>query len=218
MIKLKTVISIVAAMLIGVSSTGAMALGHSGGGGLGGMLGGGGGDKVDFAAAESEVVGLINGSLKNLATAQAKILGALGLKEDAAVAEQNAKDLESGSLTGKDEMASKIDSSKALNDKIVAKLSEKQALDAGAKAEFGKSLLPYAKGVITGVQGGKKAMETFKSLSANPMQLTKFGTLAYVGKEAPGLISNFVDATKAIKDFATFQGIPTDDLAEASGL
>jgi len=182
------------------------------------MGGDSGGSQGDFGAAETEVVGLINSALKNLSTSQAMILDALGLKDDAAVAQQNAEDLENGSITGKDEIASKLESSQALNDKIVAKLAEKEQLDSDAKSKFGQSLLPYAKGVVSGVQAGKKAADTLKSLSANPMQLTKFGTLAYVGKEAPTMISNFVDATGAIKDFATYQGIPTDDLAEASGL
>lgn len=203
------------AMVVGLGSTGAMAFGLPKAGSL---LGGGSDEKVDFQSAEGEVVTLITGSLRNLAQAQALILDALGLKQDAAVAEKNASDLESGSLTGKDEMESQINSSKELNDKIVAKLSERQELSDEAKATFGKSLLPYAKGVVTGVEGGKKAIDSFKALSSNPMQLRKFGTLAFVGREAPGLIGNFIDSTKAIKDFASFQGIPTENLAEASGL
>lgn len=207
-------LSYTTAVILMFSVTGCSALG-----GLGGLMGGdSGGSQGDFGAAETEVVGLINSALKNLSTSQAMILDALGLKDDAAVAQQNAEDLENGSITGKDEIASKLESSQALNDKIVAKLAEKEQLDSDAKSKFGQSLLPYAKGVVSGVQAGKKAADTLKSLSANPMQLTKFGTLAYVGKEAPTMISNFVDATGAIKDFATYQGIPTDDLAEASGL
>ena len=181
-------------------------------GGIGGALGGGSGDSVDFGATEGEVVGLINTSLKNLSKAQSIMLDALGLKDEAAVAEKNAQDLEKGDITGKDELADKIKNSKSLSDKIVAKLKQKEALSAEAKKKFGTGILPYGKGVIAGISGAKKAADALKSMSSNPMNLTKFGTLVYVGKEAPGLLSMFADATSAIKDFSTHQGIKTDEL------
>lgn len=189
-------------------------------GGIGGALGGGSKESVDFGATEGEVVGLINTSLKNLSKAQVIMLDALGLKEDAAVAEKNANDLSKGEITGKDELADKIENSKALSEKIVAKLKKKEALSDDAKKKFTTGLLPYGKGVVSGIAGAKKAADAFQSMSSNPMNLTKFGTLVYVGKEAPGLLSMFADATSAIKDFSSQQGIKTDDLsaAEESGL
>jgi len=66
----------------------------------------------------------------------------------------------------------------------------------------------------------KKAADAFKSMSSDPMNLKKFGTLVYVGKKAPGLLSMFADATSVIKDFSLQHGINTDELTAAveSGL
>ena len=183
-------------------------------------LGGGSKDSVDFGATETEVVGLINSSLKNLSKSQVIMLRALGLKEDAAVAEKNANDHSKGEITGKDELADKIENSKALSEKIVAKLKKKESLSADAQEEFTSGLLPYGKGTVAGIAGAKKAADAFKSMSSDPMNLKKFGTLVYVGKKAPELLSMFADATSAIKDFSLQHGINTDDLtaADESGL
>ncbi len=185
---------------------------------LGGLMGGSSGG--DFGATEGEVVGLINTSLQNLTKSQAIMLDALDLKDEAAVAENTAKSLEDGSLTGKDELAEQIENAKSTNEKIKAEMSKNVALSEDAKRKFGTALLPYGKGVVAGISGAKKAADALKSLSSDPMNITKFGTLVYVGKEAPGLLSMFADATSSIKDFATYQGINTDDLsaADESGL
>ena len=208
-------VAIVSVAIVLVPNANAFSLG-----GIKSALGGGSNESVDFGTTESEVVGLINTSLKNLSQAQEIMAAALGLKEVAAIAEKNANDLSKGEITGKDELADKIKNSKSLTEKIVAKLKQKEELSAEAKKKFTSGLLPYGKGVVSGIAGAKKAADAFQSMSSNPMNLSKFGTLVYVGKEAPGLISMFADATSAIKDFSSQQGIKTDDLkaAEESGL
>jgi len=183
-----------------------------------GALGGAGksGSSGNIATAEKEVVALMETSLKEMSLSQAIMLFALGLKEDASVAEKNAKDLSAGALTGQDAMEKKIISSKALNDKISEKMAQKVALNDEAKKQLGNALPPYAKGVIAGVQGGKKATDVAKTVVANPLELQKYATLAYVAKEAPTMTSNFISTTKTIMDYATYQGVDASPLADAA--
>lgn len=174
--------------------------------------------KIDLVAAEEDVVRLISSSLRNLTLAQAIIFEAIGLKEEAAIAEEYAQSMEEGSLMGKKEMKTNISRSKEMNDKIVEKLAEKQDLGEDAKVVFATSLPPYAQGAISGIQGSQRAISIAQSIQSNPLNILKFGTVVFVAKEAPGLISSFTDTTGAIQDFATYQGIPTEDLSEVSGL
>ena len=79
--------------------------------------------KIDLVAAEEDVVRLISSSLRNLTLAQAIIFEAIGLKEEAAIAEEYAQSMEEGSLMGKKEMKTNISRSREMNDKIVEKLA-----------------------------------------------------------------------------------------------
>jgi len=174
--------------------------------------------EIDLVAAEEDVVRMISSSLRNLTLAQAIIFEAIGLKEEAAIAEEYAQSMEEGSLMGKKEMETNISRSKEMNEKIVEKLAEKQDLDEDAKVMFATSLPPYAKGAISGIQGSQRAISIAQSIQSNPLNVLKFGTVLFVAKEAPGLISSFMDTTGTIQEFATYQGIPTEDLEEVSGL
>jgi hypothetical protein len=174
--------------------------------------------KVDLVAAEEDVVRMISSSLLNLTLAQVIIFEAIGLKEEAAIAEEYANSMEEGSLMGKKEMEANISKSQELNEKIVEKLEEKQDLDEDAKVMFATSLPPYAKGAMSGIQGSQRAIEIAQSIQSNPLNVLKFGTVIFVAKEAPGLISSFTATTGALQDFATYQGIPTEDLEEVAGL
>lgn len=174
--------------------------------------------KVDLVAAEEDVVRMISSSLLNLTLAQVIIFEAIGLKEEAAIAEEYANSMEEGSLMGKKEMEANISKSQELNEKIVEKLEEKQDLDEDAKVMFATSLPPYAKGAMSGIQGSQRAIEIAQSIQSNPLNVLKFGTVIFVAKEAPGLISSFTATTGALQNFATYQGIPTEDLEEVAGL
>jgi len=189
------------------------------------------GSSGNIATAENEVVALMETSLKEMSSSQAIMLLALGLIEESSIAENNAKDLSAGALTGQDAMEKKIISSKALNDKISEAMAQKVALNDEAKEQLGNALPPYARGVIAGVLGGIKATAIVKkvvanplgvaidvaiSVVANPLELQQFTTLVYIAKEAPAMIYNFISTTKTIMDYATYQGVDASPLADAA--
>jgi hypothetical protein len=188
-----------------LSATGALALNL--GNLAGGLSGGGSKDGADMAATQTEVVLSFNIALKGLSQAQAKMAGALGLKEEAALAAENAAAFEAGSITGKDELSSKIVSSNQINEKLIAAMEAKPKLDEEAKSKFASSLPPFGIGVVAGINGIKKAVDSLQAATSDPMQVMKLGTLIYLAKEGPNLLKSFGNVTQAISAYTSYQGI-----------
>lgn len=155
-------------------------------GGLGAALGGGakGGGSV---TAESLVKNYVSGA-KNVLSADAKLLAAVGLKDQAANAELQAKNLTEGATASNLEDAAKVqtDSSKALSEKLDGK---KVVLDAEGKKMFGRGVVDLVKGLsdykkmssdvsnfkpsLTSIGGaGEAAMVVVKTLPDNTTNLT----------------------------------------------
>jgi hypothetical protein len=163
---------------------------------------------------QAELLVSVSASLRNLFKAEQMMAAALGLKSDAASAEKDAADLSNGDLTGKDGMSKEIENSIALNDTITQELKKGHALSDESKAQFTSALLPYGAGTAQMVVAAKKAADAGKSLasSIDPTVLFKLGSLIYMAKESPALISNFGGATSQIITFASSQGIDASPL------
>lgn len=195
--------SLAAALALSVTGAIAFSLGNA----VGALTGGGAKGGVDMVATQTEVVLSFNVALKGLSQAQAKMADALGLKEEAALATKNAADFEAGSITGKDELSSKIVSSSKITEKLMTALEAKPKLDEAAKSKFASGLPPYGIGVVAGINGIKKAVDSLEAASSDPMQLMKLGTLIYLAKEGPSLLKSFGNATQAISTYTSSQGI-----------
>jgi hypothetical protein len=189
--------------------------------GLKDVVGGGKGGGVDvdnLMNDQSELLKQVSAALLNLATSQALMAEALGLKEQAAIAAQNADALESGDLTGKDDMEKQINSSQEVSNAIHEKLNESEGLSAEGKATFAKSLPPYGLGSVGVVTTSKKAIEQAKGVSSTKdlTILSKLGPLLSYSKKAPGLIQSFTASTGSIIKFSKANGIDTTDLEKAT--
>lgn len=169
---------------------------------------------------QSALLKQVTTALLSLSKSQTIMANALGLKEQAAIASQNASALEAGDLTGKDDMEKQISSSQEVNDAIQAKLGESEGMSAESKAEFAKSLAPYGKGAVGIVTSSKTAAEKAKSLSGTKdfTVLKKLGALLSYGKKAPSLISSFTSSTGGVIKFCKANGIDTAELeSETAG-
>lgn len=171
-------------------------------------------DALDQQAALMEQV---TKSLTNLASAQTLMAEALGLKEEAAIAAQNASDLEAGGLTGSDDMEKRLASSDTVTDAIEAKMAEGEQLSDESKKIFASSLPPYGLGSAGMVTSAKSAATTASNLtsSADPQILAKMDELKSIvsfGKAAPSIISGFKDTTGSIIKFAQANNIDTSEL------
>lgn len=186
-------------------------------------FGGGGDSGVDVAALEDDQSALlkqVTEALLNLAVAQGFMAEALDLKEEAAIAAQNSDALESGDLTGSDDMEKQISSSQDVNDAIQAKLGESETLTEEGKAKFVEALPSYGKGAGGVVSSGKMAMEKAESLSGTKdfTVLKKLGPLLSYSKKSPELIKGVTTSTGTIIKFCTANGIDTSSLeAETAG-
>ncbi len=186
--------------------------------GLKSLTGGGGVDVDALTKDQSALLKQVSAALLNLAKSQTLMADALGLKEEAAIATQNASTLESGDLTGKDDMEKQISSSQKVNDAIAAKIADSEALSAESKATFAKSLPPYGKGAVGMVLSSKTAIEKGKSLTKTKdlTVLTKLSPLISYAKKAPNLIKNTYSTTNSIIKFSKTNSIDTSELEDAT--
>jgi hypothetical protein len=167
---------------------------------------------------QADLLVTVSASLRNLSNAQVAMANALDLKDAAAIAQSNGDSLASGDLTGKDQMEKVVESSVSVDKEIADKIAQGGALSSDSKAIFAKSLVPYGLGSVGMVAAAKKAANAGQSLmhTMDPTVLFKLGSLLYVAKEAPTLISSFSGDTGHIISFANAQGIDTSQLKTAA--
>lgn len=165
--------------------------------GLGGLTGGAKGGGAGGVTAEALVKSYVAGT-KSVHFADAKLLSALGLKDEAAKAELQANNLTEGATASSLEDAAKVqtESSKA----IAAKLEgQKVTLDAEGKKEFTHGLLNLAKG-IKDYTGMSSDVKSFKP------SVTSVGGAAtaamFIVKSLPDNTTNLMGTLKKAISFA----------------
>ncbi|MBY0572329.1 MAG: hypothetical protein K2P84_01505 [Undibacterium sp.] len=154
------------------------------------------------ASAEQIVTKYVNGS-RSVMNADAKMLEAVGLKDEAAKASLQAANLTQGATKGNLEEAEKVqtDSSKALEDKLQ---NNKVTMDAASKKLFAAGVQDLANGVIQYV-GMSKDVSGFKP---NVASLGVANTAIYVVKSLPSSIKNLASTLKMAMDFSKANDIP----------
>lgn len=174
----------------------------------------------DLSKQQDELVKTLNSSLRDLATSQQIMAEALGLKGAASLAETNANNLKSGDLTGKDDVAKAVANSKDADKMIQEELAKGTELSEESKAKFSTALVPYGKGSVGMVVTGKKAADAAKSLTTTTdlTILSKLGTLMYIGKESPTLISTFTGTTGKLISFSKANGLDTSGIEKEAKL
>lgn len=183
------------------------------------------GSSVDVGALtkqQDDIVKTLNASLRDLSTAQKIMAEALGLKSSAALAEDTAKKLQSGELTGKDDLQKAVSNTKSVDKEIAAELKKGAKLSDESKAKFATSLVPYGTGSVGMVVTGKKAADAAKALTTTVdlTVLSKLGTLIYIAKESPTLVSTFTGTTSQLISFSKANGLDTkgiENLAAGMG-
>lgn len=178
-----------------------------------GLMGGGASSSgADMVGKQAEVVASFNIALLGLSQANEKMASALGLKDAAELARNRAGCLDTASCTGKEEIESQRTNNEKIFKIIEEKMAEGEALSDDAKAEFQSALLPYGVGVVAGINGAKQAVDSLKDATSDPTQIMRLGTLIYLAKEGPGLLTSFAKTTSAITKYASNQGIDTTSM------
>ena len=165
----------------------------------------------------------VTNALMYLSEAQFLMAQAVGLKEEAAIAQQNAEDLAAGEVTGEGDLDQRLSSSSELTAAISAKMNSGIQLDADGKEQFRASLPPYTMGTTTMIFSAKMAAASASSImsSGDPAVIRRLAELKYLivfGKSAPDLVKTFRGANQTIRAFANANDIDTSELdAETDG-
>lgn len=164
----------------------------------------GGGDKSADGASAEQIVTKYVGGAKSVMTADAKMLEAVGLKDQAAIANLQAKNLTEGASKDSLEESAKVqtESSKALETKLNG---EKIVMDAKSKKLFSDGVKDLAGGVVQYV-GMSKDVSGFKPSIGSISGSGK--SAIYVGKTLPDTIKNLGRTLKSAIDFSKANDIP----------
>ena len=181
-------------------------------GDIGSMLGGGG---PDLSGKQSELTGALRGALINLSKSQVIMAKALGLDEQAMLAEQNVKSMEAGDMGTKAEVEKALEISASVQEEIAKEAVKKTVLDGASKAVFITSTPFYIKGVLGSVQTGKDATDAGKSMAdLKPAALLKIGPLVTIVQNIPNLISKLSSSTGQIIDFMSANEIDNSEMKD----
>lgn len=174
--------------------------------GISGGASSGGASQADLSGQQDTLVRNFVGASKLVLAANSKLADALGLKKQAATADQTAGSLGDGATKGNLEDSNKVvaDTSGA----IAEELAKKPVLDAAAKAKYAEGIGNLVGGTVKYAGLGKDVMDMGNSMkSASPMALAKLGSAAYIVSKFPGSASDLYKTVKAAIDFAKSQGI-----------
>ena len=179
------------------------------GGGFGGLTGGGAGPSPDKLMAEYFL------GASSILNAQAKILNAIGLKDQADLAASNAANMKDGATTDSIKEAEKVQTENSL--KIQEALANKNlVLDDNAKKQIGEGYASLAVGSLSYIVFIKDA----KDYKPSPTSIGKAVlTLAVIVPRIPEDIKNLFNTYKAVSAYAKDNKIPApkDDPTSALG-
>jgi len=175
-------------------------------------------------AAQSKLVKRFVHSAQRISYAQVQFGNALGLKDEAAALETEAKALGSGSVsTGA--LQKHEARSEALNEKIEEKIESGAVLTSKGRETFASGLLPYSQGLAEGVQMKTDAEEFSQSVEnyakAAPLMekmkvMRQLKPGLYIASNMPGYLAKLSSTSKAIIDYAKSNRIKVPDEAAAS--
>ena len=159
-------------------------------------------------------------SQASVLTAQGTLAEALGLKDQAMLAQAEAKRMSSGQLD-LDGMKKNREVADSLQADLAAKMATQPQLTADSRAKFSTGLVQYLQAVVGARNLLVQSQQSVSSAGANPMTLMGKGKAAlWVGKETPGYLKGLAGTSKAMLDYAKRNDIktPANATAELDGL
>lgn len=129
---------------------------------------------ADASSMQEGIVRQYDAASKELATAQARLLSAFGLKDEAAKLEAAANALGSGTVSTADEIKKNAVLTEAANKAITEKMNDKTVLSDEGRKHYASAFLPYAKGLVA---TNKILPELKKFSEASSSQLKNAGVM-----------------------------------------
>lgn len=149
-------------------------------------------------------------ALHAFAKAEVGLAKALGGYGDLAAQQALLDGLKAGDAAAqKNDIETIVSISKSASEAINKKVAENAQLDGENKLLAAKSMTDYVKGLVA----SKKLVSSVQDLTKNPTALgLDAGTLLYVGKEIPGIVSGGASTTSTLFKYLGSNGV---DLSEA---
>jgi hypothetical protein len=174
--------------------------------GIGGGSSSSGGAQPDLSGQQTALVKNFVAANTQVLQAQGRLLAALQLKQEAAKADETAKQYGSGATEGGVKDTDKVvaDSSGA----IAAELAKEPVLDSASKGIYAEGLAHLVTGTIKYAGLGKDVKDMGSNMKgASPLALAKLTSAAYVVSNFPGSASKLYTTLKQAIAFAKKQGI-----------
>ena len=169
----------------------------------------------DLSASQTGLVHSYVAANKDVLYSQSKLLEALGLKDQAAIAQATADSLGDGATKGNLADADKVQSndSAALQAAVKAPIG---TLDAQSKQTYTQGLVLLASGLVkyTGMRQDATAFGNGLS-GASVLQVPKLQAGAYIVKSLPGSTVNLTETLKTAVAFANSHGIEVPPVANS---
>lgn len=178
-------------------------------------------DINDALDQQADIGRTLTNSLMYLSEAQFLMAEAVGLKEEAQIAQQNAEDLAAGDVTGVDDLDQRLSTSSELTAAIAVKMDSGMQLDEEGKEKFRAAIPPYTMGTTTMILSARIAAASARALmsSGDPQIVMRLAELKYLitfGQAAPDLVRTFRAANQTIIAFANANDIDTSELEAAT--
>lgn len=153
-------------------------------------------------------------TLLSFTRAQFGLAQALGGYEGLAEQQKLLEGMQSGDAAAKkDDMQTLVSLDKAANDAIKQKMAENAKLSAENKTLATQSSLEYVKGLIA----SQRLVASVQSVARNPLALgNDAGTITYVLKELPGIVSGGLSTTGLLFKYLSVNGVDTSEAQKAA--
>jgi hypothetical protein len=175
---------------------------------------GGGADVGGLEDKQTKMLALMQVALTDLLESQKLLANALDLKEQVAAIEDSQAAVSGGEIDKK--VLKQVQKSTLAFNKSIQELNDSgAALNGDQKAAFQQAMVPYARGTIAMFSSLNIAKDAASDISGikNPLELRKIGSLIYVVKELPKLLTNFSSSTKSLIGMGKANNIETDSLS-----
>jgi hypothetical protein len=172
-------------------------------------------DATTAAPSGDVLVASFQQSQSLVVNAQATLARAMGLDDQATLAQAEAKRLSSGQLD-QEGLKKNSELSEILQANLLAKMEAQPALTAEARTMFASGLVEYLRAVAGARDLLVQAKDYTASVGTNPMALMgKAKSALWVGKETPGYVKDLGTTSKALLDYAKRNNIETPANATA---
>lgn len=161
-----------------------------------------------------DVVKNSRNALLSYENSKVSLLEAMGASQQVAAQKQTLSGIQSGDAgNSKDDLETIVKTDASTTELLNKKMAENTKMDAQGKQSASKAMVQYVGGLVS----SKKLIGSIQSLAKNPVALgANMNTIAYLGKELPGVVSSGVTTSSALFKYLGSNGVDLTEAKKAS--